>query len=93
MNSKLTFSFGHFKQETPKFVHWISVSGAGLLTLMAGLNVQYPLYVSEHMIAETAKALAAFRLIAQFLGYKAEVATPTPEKPTNENADTATNNG
>ena len=78
----LTIGFSYFRHETPKFVHWISVSGAGLLTLMAGLNVQYPLFVSEHMIAETAKALAAFRLIAQFLGQKADVPkTEEPAKP------------
>lgn len=70
---KITFGISQLKAETPKFVHWVSVTGASLITLMAGLQTIYPQYISDHMIAETGKILAAFRLLAQFLGYKKEV--------------------
>lgn len=78
---KIGFGIQHLKSESPKFVHWVSVTGAGLVTLLAGLNLQYPMYITEHMIVETAKILAAFRLFAQFLGMKKEVELESVKKP------------
>jgi len=67
---KIVFGFNQFKTKTPDFIHWISVSGATLLTVMAGMQQLYPLYITDHMISETAKMLAAVRLIGQFFGVK-----------------------
>lgn len=76
---KVSFGFSQLKSKTPAFIHWISVSGAGLLTLMAGLQALYPQYISDSIIAETAKILAAIRLLGQFFGVQPEMKEDKPE--------------
>lgn len=75
----VAFGIGQLRAKTPEFIHWVSVSGAALLTAMAGLQAIYPQYVTEHMIAETAKVLAAIRIIGQFFGVE-PVATEKPNE-------------
>ena len=74
---KITFGLSQFKQETPKIIHWLSVTGASVVTAMAALQLIYPQIFSEHLIAETGKVVAAIRIIGQFFGV-----APDTEKPT-----------
>jgi hypothetical protein len=66
MNIK--FGFSQLKEKTPMVFHWISVTGATLLTAMAATQVLYPQFITESVIAETAKVLALVRIIGQFFG-------------------------
>lgn len=67
---EISFGISQLRNKTPEVFHWISVSGAGLLTLMAGMQALYPQYITDSVIAETAKVLAAVRLFGQFFGLK-----------------------
>lgn len=65
---KIKFGFSQIRNKTPQFVHWITVSGAGIMTALAALQALYPLYITDHLIAETGKILAAIRIICQLFG-------------------------
>lgn len=69
---KITFGFSQLKEKTPDFIHWISITGASVVTAMAALQLLYPQYITEHLIAETGKAVAAIRIIGQLFGVKDE---------------------
>ena len=77
---KISFGISQLKEKTPQIVHWISVTGASLITAMAALQALYPQYITEGMIAETAKIVAAIRILGQFLGVKDEP-KPTTDEP------------
>jgi hypothetical protein len=74
----ISFGISQLKEETPKIVHWLSITGASLVTAMAALQLIYPQYITEHLIAETGKAVAAIRILGQFFG----VAPDTEDNPT-----------
>lgn len=68
--NKITFGFSQLKEETPKFIHWISITGATLITVLAGLQALYPTIITDHVVSETAKIVAAIRIVGQLFGVK-----------------------
>jgi hypothetical protein len=67
---KVSFGISQLKEKTPEVIHWISVTGASVVTAMAALQLLYPDIFTEHLIAETGKAVAAIRIVGQFFGVK-----------------------
>lgn len=77
---QITFGISQLRKKTPDFIHWATTTGAALMTLLAGLQLYYPQYINDHVIAEFGKALAAFRLVGQFFGVQPVEKDPAQDK-------------